>query len=87
MGGMADNEARRELRRIEYEGFLLIEYESPSAISYGPRTYKSWDISRIESDGSLKFIGHESSEHFARLVADILNGKTARDPPPRDDLK
>jgi hypothetical protein len=87
MVGMADKEERRELRRIEYEGFLLIEYELPSAISYGPRTYKRWDISRIEPDGSLRFIGHESYEHFARWVADLFNGKTRWDPPPLDDGK
>lgn len=84
---MEDDRGRRELRRIEYEGFLLIEYELPSAISYGPRTFKRWDIFRIDSDGSHKFIACESHEKDAKWVADLFNGKTIWDPPPLDGLK
>jgi hypothetical protein len=87
MGGMKDDEERRELQRIEYEGFLLIEYELSSALSYGPRTYKRWDIFQIEAEGSHKYIGGESYEKDAKWVADYLNGKTIWGPPPTDGLK
>jgi hypothetical protein len=80
MGGMGDDNVK-ELRRLEYEGFLLVEFEHPSAISYGPRTFRRWEISYINADTSHTLIGNESTEDWARRIVDFLNGKFPRNPP------
>jgi hypothetical protein len=80
--GYSKHEGERELRRIEYDGYLLIEYERPSALSVPwYRTFKEWDLYRIQPDGGHSFLGSESTEYDAKHTVDYLNGKFALKPP------